>query len=126
MDRLAREAAYTLQEQARKRCADAIEAAGKARQRTYAAACLDRDRLWNDLRDRRQALRLERPRTPEVAAEIAKVEGEMALWKIDPPRPNYALADEIYEGTCQQADTDLKNTIADIKRRLRAGELDPT
>lgn len=120
--RLARERAFDLEQAARKRAAAAIEAAGTAKRTATDAAYAARDRLFDVAREALAAERRARPRDPDALARCEQaVKDAKVACKVAPDLTDILAA---HARTTADADRVLTAELADIRRQLRAGELE--
>jgi hypothetical protein len=121
-DLLQVERARELEYKARERCQAAIAEAAVAKRK--AEAELDRAIAadYDQLRIKQAALRLERPRTPELTEQIAEIGQLMSSWRTSPPERDLADIQSEYDRLVKLADDALKVAVADIRIRLRRGE----
>jgi hypothetical protein len=111
-----------LEQLARKRCEAVIAEAAKARLAAIDAAYKDLAAGFDQLRSRQAGLRLERPPTPELTAQISALGDMMRDWRASPPAPDLAEIQADYDRLAKAGDNRLKAEAAEIRRRLRRGE----
>jgi len=115
-DRIARERAFDLNQAASNAYSAAVAAAANAYAAAKDKAYGQRDRAFDELRDRRTL-----PRTGKIAAQIAATEQKMR----DPlPEPDLSAAEGKRDRANVAADRLLDVALKDIRRRLAAGKLD--
>lgn len=114
-----RERAQSLQSAAFKRHEAAVEAAGKDFVLARSKIQHEHDTTFNRAR---QALQIERHRQPRCPQGLADAEAALKAAAAR-PAPSFAAAEAERQETIQRADTVLRDTLNDIRRRLERNEI---
>lgn len=118
--RLAFERADTLSAEARKRCAAAVEQAGKVKKAATDAAFAARDAVFDRARDAHAAARRARPRDEaEVARCEQAVRDAKAACKV---APDLSQINAEHAAATKAADDVLTAELREIRRRLRKND----